>query len=50
MDDLTEIDELEQMTNDFLDTLEAEPETIEMMRSLWQLHFAIERQHPREWH
>lgn len=50
MDDLTEIDELEQMTNDFLDALEAAPETIEMMRSLWQLHFEMERRQRREMH
>lgn len=50
MDDLDGIDELEQMTNDFLDAREAAPETIEMLRSLWQLHFEVQRRQRRELH
>lgn len=50
MNDLDDIDELERITNDFLDTLDADPQTVEALRSLWRVHFDLERQQRRELH
>lgn len=47
MDDQDEVDELEAMTIDFLDSLDADPEIIEAMRTLWLAHFELERRSRR---